>query len=268
MTSRILRQCALLVAAAMAARGVRAQSTDSSTTDSTRAASPGAARWLRIADAPDVDGANADLWRLAQLRGAPTAGALLRTPSTMMSPLASLKTSSARLRWAIILPSIQYERNSTIPFSLNDGGLWAGKGGSFSITGGLRMEMARLELVVAPRLDREENLPLVFYDNLHSGLPYTLPSYRSVYSTLWNIFPYGADLPFRFGDRTRLYGDPGQSSARIQVGPVKIGITTENEWWGPGLQNALILSNNAGGIPRAFVRSARPLDTPIGAIEF
>lgn len=223
-----------------------------------------------LADLPNVNGAAEDLWRLSQLRGASTDGALLRTPSSMMSPLPTQPSGPPwlRARWALVPPSVEYVHNATVPFSMNDGSLWAGKGANVAVSGGLRLEVSCFQLVLAPQLDHEANLALPFYDNLQSGLPYTLPPYRSVYSTLWNIFPHGADIPFRFGDRSRYYGDPGQSSASVHAGPVTLGLSTENEWWGPGIQNALILSNNAAGVPRVFVRSSRPLTTPIGSVEF
>ena len=43
-----------------------------------------------------------------------------------------------------------------------------------------------------------------------------------------------------------------------------VGISNENQWWGPGISNALILSNNAPGFPHAFVRTAHPWKTPLG----
>lgn len=219
---------------------------------------------------PAVDGVAEDLWRLAQLRGASTDGMLLRTPSSMMLPLLDSVPATWRspVRWALVLPTVQYTRNSSVPFSMNDGAMWAGKGPSFSLSAGLRLEWYRLRIGVNPQLIREENFPLPFFDNLHSGLPYLLPTYRSQWSTLWNIFPHGMDIPFRFGDISHRYGDPGESFASLDLGPVRVGVSTEHEWWGPGIQNALLLSSNAAGVPRAFVRSAHPLQTRAGSFEF
>ena len=45
------------------------------------------------------------------------------------------------------------------------------------------------------------------------------------------------------------------------------GISNENQWFGPGIRNALILSNNAPGFPHLFVRTAHPWRTRIGSIE-
>jgi hypothetical protein len=48
---------------------------------------------------------------------------------------------------------------------------------------------------------------------------------------------------------------------------VDVGLSTENQWWGPGVQAALLLSDAAAGVPHAFLRTARPLRTPIGDVE-
>jgi hypothetical protein len=75
------------------------------------------------------------------------------------------------------------------------------------------------------------------------------------------------DYPTRMGDRRILRVEAGQSTVAADAGLVELGLSTENEWWGPGIRNALILSNNAPGFPRIFVRSARPIATQIGAFE-
>src|SRR5690348_1877352 len=128
---------------------------------------------------PDVDGAAEDLWRLGQLRGATsTDGSMLRTPSSMTAPLFDTLPTSARTRprWAFILPRVQYTRNSSVPFSMNDGAIWAGKGATYGVSAGVRVEWYRFQLAIDPQIVREENLSLPFYDNLQSGLPYLLPS--------------------------------------------------------------------------------------------
>src|SRR5438105_5771773 len=141
---------------------------------------------------PDIDGAEEDLWRLAQLRGASTARSLLRTPSSMMAPLGESAPAMpwTGAKWSLVFPRVQYTHNSAVPFSMDDGAMWAGKGANAEISGGVRLEWNRVQIVLAPQLIHEQNLALPFYDNLHSGLPYTLPAYRSPYSTIWNIFPY------------------------------------------------------------------------------
>src|SRR5947199_8177324 len=94
------------------------------------------------------------------------------------------------------------------------------------------------------------------------GLP--RPAGRSPFSTPWHVGAYSIDLPLRFGDRGFWKLDPGQSTLAADLGPVVAGLSTESEWWGPGIENAIVLSNNAAGIPRAFVRTARPMRTRLG----
>src|SRR3989442_8994017 len=84
------------------------------------------------------------------------------------------------------------------------------------------------------------------------------PAGRSSFSTPWHVGAYSIDLPLRFGDRGFWKVDPGQSTLGADLGPVVAGLSTENEWWGPRIQNALVMSNNAAGIPRAFLPTPRP----------
>jgi hypothetical protein len=48
---------------------------------------------------------------------------------------------------------------------------------------------------------------------------------------------------------------------------VSIGFSTATEWWGPGLRNTLLLSTNAPGIPRVFIRTRNAQLTKIGKVE-
>jgi hypothetical protein len=44
-------------------------------------------------------------------------------------------------------------------------------------------------------------------------------------------------------------------------------VSGETQWWGPGARNALLLSDNAEGVPHGFVRTARPLRSPVGDVD-
>lgn len=62
----------------------------------------------------------------------------------------------------------------------------------------------------------------------------------------------------------------GQSALRFHVNkfPVGISISTENLWWGPGVFNSLMMSNNAPGFEHISLHTRRPLKTWIGHFEF
>lgn len=60
----------------------------------------------------------------------------------------------------------------------------------------------------------------------------------------------------------------GQSSIRLNVNAISLGVSTENMWWGPGMQNSLLMSNNAPGFLHLTLNTTRPIKTPIGNFEF
>jgi hypothetical protein len=60
---------------------------------------------------------------------------------------------------------------------------------------------------------------------------------------------------------------PGQSSLSFNFGPVSLGASTQNIWWGPGQFNSLIFSRNAFGFEHLSFHSNRPLKSIIGDFE-
>ncbi len=61
---------------------------------------------------------------------------------------------------------------------------------------------------------------------------------------------------------------PGQSFLKAHLGPISIGVSSENLWWGPGINSSLLMSNNAPGFVHGFIGTNKPIKTPIGNIEF
>src|SRR5438094_2608572 len=201
-----------------------------------------------------------DRARLATLLGSGGGNLfLLRSLSSRMAPL---DTARERVSWCALRPEITTVNSTGMPFSLNDGPLWAGLGWSEAIRAGLRAQWQRFSLVLAPELFATENLP---YQLPPPPVQLPRPAGRSVFSTPWYVSAYSIDLPLRFGERGFWKLDPGQSTLAVDLGSVVVGLSTENEWWGPGIWNAIVLSNNAAGIPRAFVRTARPVRTWLGS---
>jgi hypothetical protein len=60
----------------------------------------------------------------------------------------------------------------------------------------------------------------------------------------------------------------GQSSVRLNLGAVSIGLSNENIYWGPGQYGALIMSNNAPGFAHYTFNTIRPIKTFLGSFEF
>jgi hypothetical protein len=216
-------------------------------------------RWL--APRLSLGGPVGDRMRLDQLLDSTrsTSGFLLRSPSSITPRLSGDPRSP---RWALVPPTVTTVYNSAVPYSGNDGALWAGRGFNVRALAGLRAEWGPVRLIAAPELAHSANRGYAAFD-LVPRPPATL----SRYANPWLTGPDWVDLPLRFGDSAvqRLY--PGQSSLVVGAGSAEIGVATENEWWGPAVRNALVLSNNAPGFPHLFLRTGAPIQTRIGAFE-
>jgi hypothetical protein len=199
--------------------------------------------------------------RLGQLFGRDSmTGFLLRTPSTLTAPLAE---RPARPHVLLLAPEAIVVRNSALFTPRNDGALWAGRGTNLLVRGGAAVRAGRLVVLLAPEVAYAQNLG---YQSTPVSLLGQMPS-TGPFAAPWFTGPYSADLPIRFGDQSYTTVGWGQSAAFLEAGPVAVGVSSENQWWGPGVRNALLLSNAAEGVMHAFVRTVRPLRTPLGDVE-
>lgn len=194
--------------------------------------------------------------RDAQLRGdAPSAGFLVRSPSSLTPPREGPGVT-------LILPQADLAWNSRIPTSANDGAMWAGRGASALVMAGAELRAGPVRLVVAPELVWAENRE--FGDLLPRQWT---PEQRAEFIPPWQTAVHSADIPYRFGDGGWTKLRPGQSSLTVRAGGFAAGAATENQWWGPGVRNAVIMTNNAAGVPHLFARTAEPLRTRLGSID-
>lgn len=147
--------------------------------------------------------------------------------------------------------------NSAFPDDRNDGAVWEGRGISTALTGGARVRWKFFSAALAPLVAWQENR-----DFRHLAM--TQPGY----SPYANPYGYGQiDLPLRFGPDSFWTVDPGQSYARVDLYNVAAGISSENLWWGPGIRNAILMTNSGPGIPHLFLGTSRPQDIWIGWLE-
>jgi len=207
-----------------------------------------------------------DRARLEQLAGLrPTAGFLLRSPSAQTP---HVRASARAIRWQLVAPVVTTVVNTELPFSLNDGALWAGRGVSVLATGGVRARRGRVHLTVAPALVYAENESFEqISEPIFTDFFPPVPIDRSPYASPFNVKPNSIDMPWRYGAGSYTRLDPGQSALWVDAGAAEVGIASENQWWGPGIRNALVMSNNAAGFPHLFLRTAAPLRTGVGTFE-
>lgn len=212
-----------------------------------------------------VTGDSVDQVRLRTLADSTVHFPLLRSASSLALPLGAF---SFRPRFSIVPPEIRLVTNSAIPFSQNEGSLWAGRGNNLRVTAGLRVEIGPLRVIAAPELVNSDNDYWQLRDTARFYAP-PLPEERSGGGFVfpWYRPPHSIDLPLRMGDKSIQHVVAGQSSALLYFGPVAVGAATENEWWGPGVRNAIVLSNNAGGFPHIVLRTSEPQKTRVGTFD-
>jgi hypothetical protein len=191
-----------------------------------------------------------DRARVAHLAGASTAGALARDG-------ARVATTDAGLR--LVLPELRVSHHSALVGAEHDGALWSGRGVNALVRGGVTVGWRVLRLTVVPELTYSQNAPFEVF-------PARVDTW-SAFASPWRTTAAPADLPVRFGDAPITTLHLGQSALTAAFPRVTVGIASGNLWWGPGLRNALVLSDHAPGIPRAFVRTPGPINTPVGALS-
>ena len=205
--------------------------------------------------------------RIEQLLGGrSTSGYLLRRPSDLMRSSWGAEGPDAEA--SFLIPEARTVWNSALPFSFNDGSLWAGRGISAAVTFGMAVWIPLFEdvgfrAVVAPQLLYQENEPFLVipYPSSRTDPP------RSDFANPFHPPPESLDVPLRFGDEPYRDLSWGQTSFAVEIGAVQAGWASENEWWGPGIRNAIVLSSHAPGVPRLFLSTARPVRTPLGEVE-
>lgn len=87
--------------------------------------------------------------------------------------------------------------------------------------------------------------------------------WRSYFERVLNVI----DAPERLGYRSVRKVVPGQSFIRLHAGSISFGVSTEHLWWGPGIRNSLLMTNNAPGFVHGSLATRRPIETPIGRFE-
>jgi capsule assembly protein Wzi len=163
-------------------------------------------------------------------------------------------------RWGLVAPEASVVWSSEIPFERNDGGVWAGRGGTFQVSGGLRADCGPVRVMFVPEIWHARNRPFpVLGPNQSWQSGWASPFYSGREAS--------ADLPLRFGSKPLTVFELGQSAIEVDAGPVTLGAGTQSQWWGPGVRNALLVSTHAAGIPSLYVRTRAPIRTRLGDIE-
>lgn len=152
----------------------------------------------------------------------------------------------------------QQQYNTDHPYGMNDGAMILARGYQTLFSGGVAAKIGPLSIQLRPEFVFAENK--FFGGVLDAENSFSI---KDKYVTLLNKI----DLPERFGDKGYTKFNWGNSSIRLNVGPVSFGLSNENLWWGPGTRSSLLMTNNAAGFKHLTLNTLRPIKTPIGSFE-
>lgn len=156
--------------------------------------------------------------------------------------------------------SLRFFDNTAYPSGQNDGAVWQGRGPTAALDAGFTARYGPLTVTLRPQL--------IYSRNRAFELALVSDSARTDYATFDRGSPDTyIDLPQRFGPDSFWWFDLGQSSVRLDWKGLAVGVSTEDLWWGPGIANAIIMSDNAAGFPHAFLGTSRSIDVGIGRFE-
>jgi hypothetical protein len=159
------------------------------------------------------------------------------------------------LATVVVPPELRAYANSRFPVGRNDGAVWQGRGLTTALEAGGVLTWRALTIEVRPLLLFNQNMDPDLAPVEVAGMP--------VYAYPWRKI----DWPQQFGPDAYWSLDPGQSQVRVDAWGASAGVSTQNLSWGPSVRNPIIMSNNAAGIPHAFLATDGPLGIGIGKLE-
>lgn len=167
------------------------------------------------------------------------------------------RASGGRARFALLAPGAHLVYNSTAPFSLNDGFAWTGRGVTAAARGGIAARWRAFSVRLEPEVAWAMNQATGIVPNGLAGPQRFADA----------LEPSSIDAPQRFGSRPFATASLGQSTVRVDALGLAAGVSTANQWIGPALADPLILGTNAGGFPRVFVGTGRPIPIGVGTVQ-
>lgn len=165
------------------------------------------------------------------------------------------------VRW--VAPEYGLAHNSDLPFSINEGVVWAGRGLSIRAQAGAEVRWGRVTATFVPQ---------AWYTQNANFQTFSFPENRAVrdrkpLASPFHYPPHSMDLP----QRPRAYAfaevRPGESSLIMRMQGTAFGVATERLRWGPAIRNPLLMSGDGEGFGHLFAQTLNPLSTPLGSIH-
>ncbi len=153
--------------------------------------------------------------------------------------------NKSNLRLTLLPVYLHTRYNQHHPYGWSDGPMVPARGLQQYVSGGIYMKAGIFEAQLRPEFVWSQNRE---FQN---------PPFRTRY----------IDMPERMGQSNYEKAFLGQSYVKMHLGPIAMGLSNENLWWGPGRKNSIILTNNAPGFGHFTLNSNKPIKTRIGTFE-
>src|SRR5690606_24736250 len=146
--------------------------------------------------------------------------------------------------------------NSTYPYGWNDGPIIPAKGIQTYLSAGLFARYNWFSVQLKPEV--------VFAQNgNYEGYRGPIGPNKQWYDEIGNRI----DMPERLGTGSDYRAFGGQSSVRLAVDPISLGISTENLWWGAGMQHPIYMSCSAQRLFHYTLNTSKPVGSYTGSFE-
>ncbi|MDE3004259.1 MAG: hypothetical protein OXU33_06270 [Gemmatimonadota bacterium] len=165
------------------------------------------------------------------------------------------------VRWAA--PEYGLAHNSDLPFSVNEGVVWAGRGLSMRAQIGAEIRWGPVTATLVPQVWGAQNGDFQTF-----SFPENTPvRQRSPLASPFHYPPHSMDLPQR--PRTDAFAEvrPGESSLAVRAQTAVFGAATERLRWGPAIRNPLLMSGDGEGFGHVFAQTLNPVSTPLGSVH-
>jgi hypothetical protein len=166
----------------------------------------------------------------------------------------------SRLRLENIKASIELQNNSNLPYGYNDGSMFPAIGLQKRVSFGFLVKNDFLEINFQPEfVQANNNKPTLFKGNPKDG---------NYWARYYLINTNYIDNYRQFGNNKINYNSLGQSRIGYRKNNHSIGFSNENIWWGPGVLNSLIFTNQAPGFKHLYYQTNKPILTKLGSVEY
>jgi hypothetical protein len=163
------------------------------------------------------------------------------------------------ITWDGIDVNYTVQSNSKNPSGFNDGNLFPSIGSQNRVGVRSRFIKDNFELNIQPEFVSARNInPPVFLGYKQDG-NYWARYYLHIQNNIDYYTQYGRK-PI-----TALF--PGQSFIAYHSKHFTFGISSENQWWGSGVRNSLMMTNNAAGFYHGYIKTNKPIETKWGSFE-